>query len=205
MSGYSATARDLLSRVLNKDPVSDGSRYALAICEQDGASGVRCVVGFTQKSAAEKCEVRAVCVGLSPGKHGFHVHKMGNLSEGCKTAGPHFNPHNKLHGGPNGRAEGAKDSKGNPLPAGPDERHVGDLGNIVMNEGAEFAVYNEVDAMVSLFEGPNCIFGRSCVIHAGEDDLGLGQHELSTTTGNAGGRQACGVIGQSENMEININ
>ena len=33
------------------------------------------------------------------------------------------------------------------------------------------------------------------VIHADVDDLGQGGHELSKTTGNAGGRLACGVIG----------
>jgi Cu-Zn family superoxide dismutase len=33
------------------------------------------------------------------------------------------------------------------------------------------------------------------IAHADVDDLGLGGHELSKTTGNAGGRIACGVIG----------
>ena len=32
-------------------------------------------------------------------------------------------------------------------------------------------------------------------VHEGVDDLGRGKHELSKTTGNAGGRAACGVIG----------
>lgn len=32
-------------------------------------------------------------------------------------------------------------------------------------------------------------------VHADPDDLGKGGHELSKTTGNAGGRIACGVIG----------
>ena len=43
--------------------------------------------------------------------------------------------------------------------------------------------------------GAYSVLGRSCVLHANVDDLGRGGHELSKTTGNAGGRVACGVIG----------
>lgn len=39
------------------------------------------------------------------------------------------------------------------------------------------------------------VYSRTVIVHADEDDLGLGGHELSATTGNAGDRLACGVIG----------
>ena len=107
---------------------------------------------------------------------------MGNLTQGCKTAGPHWNPFNKTHGGPDD-----------------EERHVGDMGNVIAGEDGK-AHYERDDQLITLF-GPMTIYGRSCVVHADEDDLGRGGHELSKTTGNAGARLACGVIGQSDKFE----
>ena len=53
---------------------------------------------------------------------------------------------------------------------------------------------NISDSFISL-TGENSILGRTVVVHAGVDDFGRGGHELSKSTGNAGGRLACGVIG----------
>ena len=69
------------------------------------------------------------------------------------------------------------------------------MGNIECGDDGK-AVLSMTDNLLMLY-GPNSIIGRSVVCHAGVDDLGEGGHELSATTGNAGGRQACGVIGTS--------
>lgn len=116
--------------------------------------------------------------GLKPGKHGFHIHQFGDTTNGCISAGPHFNLDKCEHGAP-------EDPKG--------QRHTGDLGNIVAGEDG-VANVDIKDAFLSL-SGANSVLGRSLVVHADVDDLGKGGHELSKTTGNAGGRQACGIIG----------
>lgn len=43
--------------------------------------------------------------------------------------------------------------------------------------------------------GKESVIGRAFVVHAEVDDLGLTDHPLSKTTGNSGGRVACGIIG----------
>ena len=83
--------------------------------------------------------------GLKPGNHGFHIHQFGDYSAGCVSAGPHFNPAGKEHGGP-------ADA----------ERHAGDLGNIVADKTGK-AVINITDAQIPL-SGDNSIIGRSIVV-----------------------------------------
>jgi Cu-Zn family superoxide dismutase len=76
-----------------------------------------------------------------------------------------------------------------------EQRMVGDLGNIVVDENGSCAVDIVItDGRISL-TGPHSIVGRSLVIAAGEDDRGRGGHESSLKTGNAGPSIAAGVIG----------
>ena len=71
---------------------------------------------------------------------------LGNLIEGCKTAGPHFNPNGVVHGGPDTEV-----------------RHVGDLGNILAgDDGLGHLDYE--DRLVEL-TGKDSVIGRSCVCH----------------------------------------
>ncbi|CBI34281.3 hypothetical protein VitviT2T_021171 [Vitis vinifera] len=114
--------------------------------------------------------------GLKPGLHGFHVHALGDTTNGCMSTGPHFNPAGKEHGAPED-----------------ENRHAGDLGNVIVGEDGTVN-FKIVDKQIPL-TGSNSIVGRAVVVHADPDDLGKGGHELSKSTGNAGGRVACGVIG----------
>eukprot|EP01084_Bolivina_argentea_P001419 2615_1 len=165
----------------SSEPEPDPVRRAVCILNASGGSKVKGTVVFEQHitSSHRLTKITAQVSGLTPGKHGFHIHELGDLSDGCKSAKGHYNPHKTDHGGPN-----------------IENRHVGDLGNIVANKEGN-ATFELVDELVQL-NGENSVLGRSVVVHAGEDDLGKGGFEDSLITGHAGARVACGVIGLSE-------
>nr|QDA95084.1 copper/zinc superoxide dismutase [Schizothorax wangchiachii] len=147
-----------------------------AVCVLKGTGEVTGTVHFEQENDGSPVKLSGDITGLTPGKHGFHVHAFGDNTNGCISAGPHFNPHDKTHGGPTDSV-----------------RHVGDLGNVIAGDNG-VAKIDIVDAMVTL-SGEHSVIGRTMVIHEKGDDLGKGGNDESLKTGNAGGRLACGVIG----------
>ncbi|XP_029304371.1 superoxide dismutase [Cu-Zn] [Cottoperca gobio] len=147
-----------------------------AVCVLKGAGETSGTVYFEQENKDAPVKLTGEIKGLTPGLHGFHVHAFGDNTNGCISAGPHFNPHNKTHAGPNDEV-----------------RHVGDLGNVTATDD-NVAKLDITDKIISL-NGEHSIIGRTMVIHEKADDLGKGGNEESAKTGNAGGRLACGVIG----------
>ncbi|XP_042451277.1 superoxide dismutase [Cu-Zn], chloroplastic-like [Zingiber officinale] len=146
-----------------------------AVAVLKGTSNVEGVATLVQEDDGPTTVTVRVS-GLTPGLHGFHLHEYGDTTNGCISTGAHFNPKNLTHGAPEDEV-----------------RHAGDLGNIVANsEGVAEATI--IDNQIPL-SGSNSVVGRAFVVHELEDDLGKGGHELSLTTGNAGGRLACGVVG----------
>ena len=153
------------------DQAGNNTDLLSAVCVLHPTKGneVSGIVTFTKTEGGIK--IVANFEGLTPGKHGFHIHEYGDCSRlDGKSAGGHFNPDDKKHGAPNS-----------------EERHVGDLGNLLANEKGK-AYFEMIDSYIS-FIGPHSIIGRAIIVHAGEDDL------TSQPTGNAGARLACGVIG----------
>ena len=112
--------------------------------------------------------------------HGFHVHEAGDLSDKCESMCAHFNPYGKKHGCP-----------------GMKERHVGDLGNLSVDKNG-CAEYMVEDDYIKLRGSVANIIGRGLIIHADEDDCGIGGNEASLVNGNAGKRIACAIIGYSK-------
>lgn len=101
----------------------------------------------------------------------IHVHQFGDLSQGCESTGPHYNPMAVQH-----------------------PQHPGDFGNFVVRDGRLWKYRTGLTASLA---GPHSILGRAVVVHAGEDDLGRGGNQASVENGNAGRRLACCVVGAS--------
>ncbi|KAG1772454.1 superoxide dismutase [Suillus occidentalis] len=156
---------------------SEAAIVQKAVVVLKGDSPVTGTITFEQSSADGPVKVSGEIKNLDPSsQRGFHIHSLGDLSNGCLSTGSHFNPYDKTHGAPSDSV-----------------RHVGDLGNIESDEYGTATVALK-DSFISL-NGPLSIVGRAVVVHAGIDDLGKGNNEESLKTGNAGGRAACGVIG----------
>lgn len=170
-----STASFKLATAAVSKPLTVVAATKKAVAVLKGNSQVEGVVTLVQEDDGPTT-VKVRVTGLTPGLHGFHLHEYGDTTNGCISTGAHFNPNNMTHGAPEDEV-----------------RHAGDLGNIVANSDG-VAEATTVDKQIPL-SGPNSIVGRAFVVHELEDDLGKGGHELSLTTGNAGGRLACGVVG----------
>ncbi|KAL8224113.1 hypothetical protein R6Q57_019588 [Mikania cordata] len=127
-----------------------GSLKAVAVIT-GGDNSVKGSLHFVQEANAGVTQVRGKITGLKPGLHGFHIHALGDTTNGCNSTGPHFNPLNKDHGAP-----------------WDDARHAGDLGNIVAGQDGS--------CFIIPLSGQYSILGRAVVIHADSDDLGRGNN-----------------------------
>ncbi|RPB05283.1 Cu,Zn superoxide dismutase SOD1 [Choiromyces venosus 120613-1] len=148
-----------------------------AVAVVRGDSTVSGTVTFVQENENSPTTITYKITGNDPNaQRGMHIHEFGDNTNGCTSAGAHFNPFGKNHGAPSD-----------------EERHVGDLGNI-QTDAQGNAEGSVADSLIKLI-GPQSIVGRTIVVHAGTDDLGMGDSPESKKTGNAGPRPACGVIG----------
>ncbi len=144
---------------------------AAAQLEPKSGSQVTGLVTFTK--VGDEIQVVADIQNLKPGKHGFHIHEKGDCSAAdAASAGGHFNPTQKHHGGPTTA-----------------EHHAGDLGNIEADASGK--AHLDWKGKLSL-SGKDSIIGRSVVVHEKEDDL------KTDPAGNSGARIGCGTINAAD-------
>jgi len=145
---------------------NDGAADAWAVLKDGNGD----TVGFAlfTEDAAGAMNVNVHVRAMAPGRHGIHVHAVGNCeSAGFTSAGSHHNPSGALHG-----------------------QHAGDLPNLVVNRSRHGHLNTKL-ARFTLADGPTAVLGgdgSALVVHASADDY------VTDPTGNSGARIACGVI-----------
>ncbi|MDQ3011022.1 MAG: superoxide dismutase family protein [Acidobacteriota bacterium] len=168
LAGLSVAAKNRAEKTVAPVVAADATK-AIAVLKPTEGNKVWGWVTFTKDG--DKVKIVGDIEGLTPGKHGFHVHEFGDCSaKDGASAGGHFNPKSSPHA--------AHESS---------PRHVGDLGNI--EAGADGKVHIDLTDSMMKLDGDSSIIGRGVIVHGQPDDL------KSQPAGNAGPRQACAAIG----------
>ena len=162
--------------------VTEAEETVTAVCVLEHSDTVEGIILFKQQANGPTLIVGKI-TGLEPGEHGFHIHEFGDLSQGCESAGGHYNPDGVDHGDL-------------------EQGHVGDLGNITADEDGVANI--SIAAKRVDLTGERSVVGRAVVVHSDQDDLGQGGDDESLKTGNAGDRLACGVITLKETVKESI-
>lgn len=145
---------------------------AVAVFKTDRIKGDVLVINYR-----DGVKLKANFTELPPGKHGFHIHKAGDLrGEGCHGLCEHYDIGKNTHGG-------SPDHGG--------KRHTGDLGNIELKDGKFQKEYYIKGTKVK------DLWGRSIIVHEDEDDLGKGAFDDSKVTGHSGARIGCAIFGRT--------
>ena len=152
-----------------------GSEEIHAVAEIMPTNGNEARGSIRLSGGNDTVKIAGSVTGLEPGAHGLHIHEFGDCSApDASSAGEHFNPHDDPHGSP-------RDLE--------NAHHVGDLGNITVNEQGEAEI--DVEDNEIRLSGPESVIGKAVVVHSDQDDF------ESQPSGDSGARIGCGEIVES--------
>ena len=129
------------------------------------------------KGTGAVVEITINVSGLTPGKHGVHLHAVGKCEPDFLAAGGHFDP------GPAGNTD----------PDANHPYHMGDIPNLEVGADGK-GTMTIVTSRVTLSPGPLSLFdtdGTAIIVH-GNPDQGITGPPKSGVSG--GPRVACGVV-----------
>jgi superoxide dismutase, Cu-Zn family len=175
--GSDDSASDAVETPPRVEPASEAAAEATADSARADLVDARGVgIGAVYVTATpEGVALEGALIGLPPGEHGFHIHQTGRCEPPAfESAGHHLGSDEAAHG---------FDAPGGP--------HAGDLQNLAVAADSTASV-EQTNERVTLRGGVYALLddnGSALVIHAGPDDY------VTQTSGGAGDRIACGVIG----------
>jgi Cu-Zn family superoxide dismutase len=153
------------------EPPAEDTERIVAAATIVPKSGNTALVGsvFVTELAGE-IAVTVEIDGAPPGKHGVHIHQLGDCSAAdASSAGPHWNPEGHMHGMPDTSS------------------HLGDLGNMIVREDGKGKITIRKPEWTAGDGSDHDVVGKAVIFHANVDDF-------SDPVGNAGGRIGCGEI-----------
>jgi superoxide dismutase, Cu-Zn family len=141
--------------------------------------GITGTAQFTERAqgTGKIVEISVQVKGLTPGRHGVHLHAVGTCEPDFTAAGGHFDP---------GPASNTDPDANHPY-------HMGDIPNLEAGADGSGAM-KIMTTRVTLSDGPLSIFdadGTAIIVH-GNEDQGITGAPKSGVSG--GPRVACGVV-----------
>jgi len=73
----------------------DNSATMSAVCVMKGTEGVTGTITMTEADGA--VTIKGKLEGLKPGLHGFHIHQLGDTTNGCVLGRTHHQPDVRSH------------------------------------------------------------------------------------------------------------
>lgn len=156
----------------DEEQVATGPSSATAQLASKSGSNVTGNARFTRQDDG-KIQLVVQIEGATPGTHAAHLHDVGDCSaDDGSSAGGHWNPTTHQHG------KWEQD----------EHFHLGDIGNIQVGEDGTGTITLTTDRWELGTGGMVDVVGHSIIVHTDADDF------VTQPTGNAGGREACGVV-----------
>ena len=160
-------------------PRTDAAQKGASATAEIKGKGISGTARFTERAQGTGTivEIALDVTGLTPGRHGVHLHAVGKCEPDFTAAGGHFDP---------GPASNTDPDANHPF-------HMGDIPNLMADAGGR-AQMTVMTSRVTLSDGPLSVFdadGTAIIVH-GNEDQGITGAPKSGVSG--GPRIACGVL-----------